>query len=170
MTLRGLAQDVADLLFQAITRSRRDRAARGAVTPASGYRLEQQVGYILRQASQRHAAIFSARIPESLTTTQFSTLVRLQEVGPCSQNRLGRLTAMDGATIKGVTDRLIQRGFVEARVDPDDGRHRVLALTPAGNDLVARAIPAALEITAETLEPLSGDEREQFVKLLKKLR
>jgi DNA-binding MarR family transcriptional regulator len=141
-----------------------------AVTPESGYRLEEQVGYILRQASQRHAAIFAARIPEQLTTTQFATLVRLQEVGPCSQNQLGRLTAMDGATIKGVTDRLIQRGFVEAKVDPEDGRRRMLALTPAGLDVVARAIPAGLEISAETLEPLSAEEREQFMKLLKKLR
>jgi DNA-binding MarR family transcriptional regulator len=140
------------------------------VTPDSGYRLEQQVGYILRQASQRHASIFAARIPEQLTTTQFSTLVRLQEVGPCSQNKLGRLTAMDAATIKGVTDRLIQRGFIEARVDPEDGRRRMLALTPSGLDVVARAIPAGIDISAETLEPLSAEEREQFMKLLKKLR
>ena len=140
------------------------------VSPETAYRLEQQVGYILRQASQRHASIFAERIPGQLTATQFSTLVRLQEVGPCSQNRLGRLTSMDGATIKGVTDRLIQRGLVDAAVDPADGRRRVLALTAAGLDVVARAIPAALEITAQTLEPLSAEEREQFVKLLKKLR
>jgi len=140
------------------------------VSPEGAYRLEQQVGYILRQASQRHAAIFAEKIPEQLTTTQFSTLVRLQEVGPCSQNKLGRLTSMDGATIKGVTDRLIQRGFIEATVDPEDGRRRILALSAAGLDVVARAIPAAIEITARTLEPLSDDEREQFVKLLKKLR
>jgi DNA-binding MarR family transcriptional regulator len=140
------------------------------VTPDSGYRLEQQVGYILRQASQRHASIFAARIPEQLTTTQFATLVRLQEVGPCSQNKLGRMTAMDAATIKGVTDRLIQRGLVEAKLDPEDGRRRMLALTPQGLDIVARAIPAGLDISAETLEPLSPEEREQFMKLLKKLR
>ncbi|GAB2179254.1 MarR family winged helix-turn-helix transcriptional regulator [Dongia sp. agr-C8] len=140
------------------------------VTPEEGYRLEKQVGYILRQASQRHAAIFAARIPEQLTTTQFATLVRLQEVGPCSQNNLGRQTAMDAATIKGVTDRLIQRGFVEAKVDPEDGRRRMLALTPLGLDLVARAIPVGLEISAETLEPLNPDERDQFLKLLMKLR
>lgn len=140
------------------------------VTPDSGYRLEEQVGYILRQASQRHASIFAARIPEQLTTTQFATLVRLQEVGPCSQNQLGRLTAMDGATIKGVTDRLIQRGFVAATVDPEDGRRRMLALTSDGVGVVARAIPAGLDITAETLEPLTEGEREQFLTLLKKLR
>ena len=140
------------------------------VTPESGYRLEQQVGYILRQASQRHAAIFAARIPEQLTTTQFATLVRLQEVGPCSQNQLGRLTAMDAATIKGVTDRLIQRGLVAATVDPEDGRRRMLALTSDGVGIVARAIPAGLDISAETLQPLDAAEREQFLKLLKKLR
>ena len=137
---------------------------------AETYRLEEQVGYILRQAYQRHAAIFAERIPEQLTTTQFATLVRLEDVGPCSQNELGRLTAMDGATIKGVTDRLIQRGFVAATVDPEDGRRRMLALTSAGREAVTRAIPVATEITAETLEPLSDDERVQFVALLKKLR
>jgi DNA-binding MarR family transcriptional regulator len=134
------------------------------------YRLEEQVGYILRQAYQRHAAIFAERIPEQLTTTQFATLVRLDDIGPCSQNELGRLTAMDGATIKGVTDRLIQRGFVAATVDPEDGRRRVLALTPSGRAVVLRAIPVATQITAQTLEPLSSDERAQFVGLLKKLR
>jgi MarR family transcriptional regulator, lower aerobic nicotinate degradation pathway regulator len=145
-------------------------AVKRIATEADTYRLEEQVGYILRQAYQRHAAIFAERIPEQLTTTQFATLVRLEDVGPCSQNELGRLTAMDGATIKGVTDRLIQRGFIAATVDPEDGRRRVLALTPSGLDVVARAIPVALEITAQTLEPLSEDERAQFVRLLKKLR
>ncbi len=145
-----------------------------AVKPVNGkpaaYRLEDQVGYILRQASQRHAAIFAERIPEQLTATQFATVARLADIGPCSQNELGRLTSMDGATVKGVTDRLIQRGFVEATEDPEDGRRRVLALTEAGRDAVARAIPAAIEITEQTLEPLSEAERTQFIDLLKKLR
>jgi DNA-binding MarR family transcriptional regulator len=138
--------------------------------PAAGYRLEDQVGYILRQASQRHAAIFAESIPEQLTTTQFATLVRLADVGPCSQNELGRLTSMDGATIKGVTDRLIQRGFVAAAVDPEDGRRRVLALTASGRDAVTRAIPSAIGITERTLEPLTPGERAEFLELLKKLR
>jgi MarR family transcriptional regulator, lower aerobic nicotinate degradation pathway regulator len=148
----------------------KNTAVKRIAAEAGAYRLEEQVGYILRQAYQRHAAIFAERIPEQLTTTQFATLVRLDDVGPCSQNELGRLTAMDGATIKGVIDRLIQRGFIVATVDPEDGRLRMLALTSSGLDVVMRAIPAAVEITARTLEPLSDDERAQFVGLLKKLR
>jgi MarR family transcriptional regulator, lower aerobic nicotinate degradation pathway regulator len=134
------------------------------------YRLDEQVGYILRQASQRHVSIFAARMPGDLTMTQFAALAKLAELGPCSQNHLGRMTSMDGATIKGVTDRLVQRGYVEARPDPEDSRRRILALTFIGADVAQTAIPAAFAITAETLEPLTPDERDQFIALLKKLR
>ncbi len=85
------------------------------VTPDEGYRLEQQVGYILRQALAAPCSRSSPRAFRSSSPRRSSRpRWRLLEVGPCSQNQLGRLTAMDAATIKGVTDRLIQRGFVEA--------------------------------------------------------
>ena len=149
----------------------RSVAAKRGVKPARPlYVLDEQVGFILRQVWQRHSAIFARDIGTNLTPTQWAALSKLAETGPCSQNQLGRLTAMDAATIKGVTDRLIQRGFVAAKVDPEDGRRRMLALTPQGLDVVARAVPSGLEIWAETLEPLSAAEREQFMALLKRLR
>ena len=81
--------------------------------PAQGERdiLDDQVGFLLRQAQQRHTTIFAAGMIESLTPTQWAALAKLREVGDCSQYRLGRLTAMDAATIKGVVDRLTARGF-----------------------------------------------------------
>ncbi|MTI02946.1 MarR family winged helix-turn-helix transcriptional regulator, partial [Roseibium sp. RKSG952] len=75
------------------------------------YLLDSQVGYLLRLANQRHASIFQSHTLEGLTPTQFAALVRIAELGKCSQNRLGRLAAMDVATIKGVVDRLKQKGF-----------------------------------------------------------
>ncbi len=105
-------------------RLRRRRLAAGARGEASGkpYSLDAQVGFLLRQASQRHTAIFAARMIGDLTTTQWAALARLEERGPCSQNLLGRLTAMDAATIKGVVDRLVGRGYAEATADPNDSR------------------------------------------------
>ena len=41
----------------------------------------------------------------------WAVLAKLTETGPCAQNVLGRLTAMDVATIKGVIDRLTARGL-----------------------------------------------------------
>jgi DNA-binding MarR family transcriptional regulator len=134
------------------------------------YILEQQVGFILRQVSQRHAAIFVARIGDDLTPTQWATLAKLLERGPCSQNLLGRHTAMDAATIKGVVDRLSNRGIVETRPDPKDARRLVVVLTPAGREIAERASLNAEAITEETLRPLTAAERSTFLKLLKRLR
>ncbi len=134
------------------------------------YILERQVGFILRQVSQRHAAIFAARIGDDLTPTQWATLAKLLELGPCSQNLLGRHTAMDAATIKGVVDRLTNRGIVETRPDPNDARRLVVVLTPAGREIAERVRVNAEVITEETLRPLTAAERSIFLKLLKKLR
>src|ERR1700677_4014074 len=113
------------------------------------YIRERRVGFILPQLSQRHAAIFAASIGDDLTPTQWATLAKLLERGPCSQNLLGRHTAMDAATIKGVVDRLSNRGIVETRPDPKDARRLVVVLTPAGREIAERARVNAEAITEE---------------------
>jgi DNA-binding MarR family transcriptional regulator len=131
--------------------------------------LDEQVGFLLRQVSQRHAAIFATHMGQDLTPTQWAALVKLLETGPCSQNLLGRLTAMDAATIKGVIDRLTKRGLTETHPDPEDGRRVVVALTPAGRRTTEAALAAAHRITEETLAPLAEQEREVLKELLRKL-
>src|SRR5437868_6986460 len=134
------------------------------------YILEEQIGFILRQVWQRHATIFAREIGNNLTPTQWAALSKLTETGPCSQNQLGRLTAMDIATIKGVIDRLTARGLTETSPDPEDGRRLLVSLTRAGQQLAEKAVPNALAITKETLAPLDAKEREMLIALLSKLR
>jgi DNA-binding MarR family transcriptional regulator len=134
------------------------------------YILDEQIGFILRQVWQRHAAIFARDIGINLTPTQWAALAKLNETGPCSQNQLGRLTAMDVATIKGVIDRLSARGLTETTSDPEDGRRLVVSLTRAGQQLAEKAAPNALAISRQTLAPLDGKEREALFALLNKLR
>jgi DNA-binding MarR family transcriptional regulator len=133
------------------------------------YRLDDQIGFVLRRAYQRHAAIFAEAMPEGLTPTQFAALARLNERGPCSQNLLGRLTAMDAATVKGVVDRLRDRGLIETAPDPDDRRRTVITLSDAGCALVARAEVIGAEISRRTLSTLAERERETLMRLLKKI-
>src|SRR3954469_22510693 len=132
--------------------------------------LDEQIGFILRQVSQRHATIFARAIGVNLTPTQWAALAKLNETGPCSQNQLGRLTAMDIATIKGVIDRLPARGLTEPAPDPADGRRLLVSLTRAGQQLAEKALPNALAITKETLAPLDAKERDILMELLSKLR
>jgi DNA-binding MarR family transcriptional regulator len=136
----------------------------------SPYVLDEQIGFILRQVWQRHAMIFAAEIGANLTPTQWAALAKLAESGPCSQNQLGRLTAMDVATIKGVIDRLTARGLTETCADPEDGRRLRVSLTRAGQQLAEKMAPNALAISRETLAPLDSRERETLMALLSKLR
>ena len=150
-------------------------AAAPAPTPrqrkqkGQSYVLDEQVGFLLRQVSQRHTVIFAEHIGDDLTATQWAALSKLHEKGPCTQNLLGRLTAMDAATIKGVVDRLSKRGLTETHFDPDDARRLVVTLTDGGREVVNRALPSAIAISDETLAPLTPGERQMFLELLKKL-
>lgn len=133
------------------------------------YVLDDQAGFLMRVAMQRHTSIFTSRMVEGLTQTQFAALAKLNEVGPCSQNYLGRLIYLDAATIKGVVDRLHLRGFVTALNDPKDRRRRAVTLTERGRTVTEAAMTVASEITAATLGPLTADEQRQITKLLRKL-
>jgi DNA-binding MarR family transcriptional regulator len=133
------------------------------------YRLDEQVGFLLRRANQRHTAIFAAEMPYDLTPTQFAVLVKLEEVGACSQNHLGRLTAMDVATIKGVVDRLKARRLVAAKPDAGDRRRTLFDLSREGLKIVEDARRAGALITELTLKPLSSRERTSLLRLLEKI-
>lgn len=134
-----------------------------------GYRLEDQIGFQLRRASQRHGAIFAAHMVADLTPTQWAALVKLAERETVSQNLLGRETAMDAATIKGVVDRLQRRRLVETRPDPEDGRRMLIAVTPEGKRLVEDGISRGLMISAETLNPLKPAEQKLLLDLLRRI-
>jgi MarR family transcriptional regulator, lower aerobic nicotinate degradation pathway regulator len=132
------------------------------------YRLEDQVGFLLRRASQRHLAIFAHVIPE-VTTTQLAALAKLLELGPLSQNQLGRATAMDAATIKGVVGRLVRRRLIVTVPNPEDRRRLVVDLTPEGRELTSELTARGLDASRRTLEPLSAAERQRFLALLRKM-
>lgn len=132
------------------------------------YRLEEQVGFLLRKVTQRHLALFSTHIPD-LTPTQFAALAKLCELGDLPQNELGRHTAMDAATIKGVVDRLRVQELVATQGDREDLRRVVVKPTAKGIALFQGRVDAALATSAETLSPLSQNERSDLIRLLIKL-
>jgi DNA-binding MarR family transcriptional regulator len=138
------------------------------MTDARSYTLDEQIGYVLRRVTQRHLALFAAAIPE-VTTTQFAVLARLSETGPLSQNQLGRATSMDGATVKGVVDRLVRLGLVATAPDPADRRRLTVTLTDAGAALFLARAKTALAVSAATISPLDPDETRELMALLSRL-
>lgn len=142
----------------------------GQGTLCNGFHLEDHVGFLLRRAHQRHVALFLEAVNEhALTPTQFAALCKAVEVGRVTQNHLGRLTAMDPATIQGVVRRLSLRGLLKRTRDPMDRRTAVLAPTEAGVALIDRAVACARRAHEAALAPLSTREQEQLLAMLRRL-
>ncbi len=156
--------------MDAVKREETAEATLGASRESDGYVLEDQVGHLLRRAHQRHTAIFMEHDePVPFTPTQFAAMFKVRELGAVSQNRLGRLVAMDAATMQGVVHRLIERGLVRRRRDTNDRRRVVLQLTKQGEAALDGFLPSAVRITEETLAPLGPEERQTFLDLLRRL-
>ena len=137
--------------------------------PEQKYILEDQIGYLLRLASQRHGTIFQNHPIGLITPTQFSALIKIDENKECSQNHLGRLAGMDVATVKGVVDRLRRKDLIKLRPDPQDRRRLLVSLTDKGASMMEDMKRVGCRITAETLKPLTTQEQKTLIKVMKKL-
>jgi DNA-binding MarR family transcriptional regulator len=140
------------------------------LSSSDDFPLEGHVGFLLRKAHQRHVAIFAEATAETgLTPTQFAALRKLAEVGSATQNHLGRLLALDPATIQGVVRRLTERGLISRTQDPTDRRMAVLTTTEAGRTVLDRSRLCARRAHEAALAPLSVDERVVFLSLLRRV-
>ncbi|MBM3644099.1 MAG: winged helix-turn-helix transcriptional regulator [Alphaproteobacteria bacterium] len=151
--------------------ARRTTEQKPARAPAvRPYKIEEQIGYLLRRAHQRATSIFQTAIGDPNTTpTQYSSMVKLNEYGELSQNLLGRLVGMDKATMQGVIRRLKERRLVESRPDPGDARRTLLRLTTEGQRLTHRLMVNGPAVSRETLKPLAPEDQRRLVELLARI-
>lgn len=132
--------------------------------------LDDHLPHLLRRAHQRACAAFQQVLAgKQLTPSQFFAMVRLNEIGRLSQNHLGRLAAMDPATIQGVVRRLLDRGLIMQVSDTHDRRRKVLSLTREGTALTNRLLKASESVTDGILAPLAVREQELLIELLKRI-
>ncbi len=149
--------------------SDRLKTAGSQQTLNDSYELENQIGFLLRRAHQRHVSIFTEHMPSGLTTQQFAVLRRLSETGQLSQNELGRQAAMDQSTINGVVQRLLKRGFIFKTPSNTDKRMVLLELTEDGHAMLLDVMGAASDVSDLTLEPLKPQQRATLLKLLRQI-
>jgi DNA-binding MarR family transcriptional regulator len=97
-----------------------------------------------------------------------ATLVRLAGER-VAQRRLASELGLSPGTVSLRIDRLVQRGLVERRPDPDDGRGALVSLTRNGRELFEACAPEHLANAGELVAGLSESERHQLGELLGKL-
>jgi len=101
--------------------------------------------------------------------SDFAVLELLLHKGPQPVNRIGRKVFLASGSITAAIDRLEARKLVERTVDSEDLRSRIVHLTPAGRKLIEQAFAKHAQDLEQTMSVLRPREREELVRLLKKV-
>ncbi|HXE12957.1 MAG TPA: MarR family transcriptional regulator [Bryobacteraceae bacterium] len=104
-----------------------------------------------------------------LGDSDFFVLEVLLHKGPLPVNTIGQKVRLTSGSISVAVDRLEQRGLVERRSDERDRRVRIVQLTAAGRKLIECAFATHAEAMEAATAGLSGEERGQLIRLLRKL-
>ncbi len=129
-------------------------------------------GHLIRRLQQISVSVFADRmraLGQDLTSPQFATLAVLAQAPGIDQATLAGMIAHDRPTIGGVVERLEAKGLVTRHRNQNDRRARVLALTEAGEALLATLLPAVRAIQPDLLPGLTEAERAEFVRLAAKV-
>lgn len=128
------------------------------------------VGNLLRRCHQSSVALFLQHCAaQELTQLQYVILAALEEVGPCDQLTLGRLTALDRNTVAVVVKKLEARGLLTRCRRLDDRRFMQVSLTASGRSVRQSAEPQVLKTQDDILAALNATERDQLMAILQKM-
>jgi len=132
--------------------------------------LEDLPGHYIRRLQQIAVGIFLDETADlNVTPVQFALLFAASRHDGLDQRTLASRIGLDTSTIGAVVDRLESRALIERNVSPEDKRVRLLSVTGAGKELLARVMPAMLRAQERILEPLSKPDRATFMALLKRI-
>lgn len=129
-------------------------------------------GHLIRRAHQASSAIFAqtmAREGLDLTPFQFAALSAIKAEPGIDQATVSAHAAVDRATIGGVIDRLVDKGYVARDVSKRDRRARVLHLTDSGSAILERVQGLVSEMQGEICNGLSLEESAQLIALLRRV-
>jgi len=128
-----------------------------------------RVARLSRHLERARRTAFAA---SDLESWEFDVLSALRRAGTPSQlspKALLQQTLVSSGTMTNRIDRLVERGLVERRTDPHDGRGILVVMTADGTARVDRAISELLDAEAVLLEGLSPGDQERLAALLRKL-
>jgi len=104
-----------------------------------------------------------------LTLAQFGVLEVLYHKGDLRIADIIEGTLSTGGNMTVVIDNLEKEEYVSRRLDPNDGRARLICITEKGKKLISSIFPDHVENISKIFNNLSSDEKHILIELLKKL-
>jgi len=154
--------DEVDRIVEAWSRERPD-------LDFSPLQVLSRVGRLSRHLERARRTAFAA---SDLELWEFDVLSALRRAGTpyqLSPKALLQQTLVTSGTMTNRIDRLVDRGLVERRTDPHDGRGILVVMTADGRERVDAAISTLLAAESELLDRLTGPDQDRLSGLLRKL-
>ena len=118
-------------------------------------------------AGTYHRAARARRI--GVPQIELTALEHIDAFGGLTPGALGHRLGLTSGGVTALTGRLIDAGYVSSERHPEDGRMRILAVTPAGAERLRECMEPVLEPVHETLGALAGEEAELLARVLDEL-
>lgn len=115
----------------------------------------------------RKTAALAAK--HNLTFSQFAVLECLYSKGDLTVGQVRESILSSVGTISIIVNNLVKMKYIERLGDEHDRRVCILHLTPEGYDVISKLAPENAAMLRNELAILSKSEKEEMVKLLKKL-
>jgi MarR family transcriptional regulator, transcriptional regulator for hemolysin len=127
------------------------------------------LGFLFNHAGHVVDTELTAKLAE-LGTTPREICVLGKALGTeLTQSRLGELAGLDKTTMVVTMDKLEQAGLAERRPSATDRRARIVAVTPAGEKLLAAGQQVVDQAHVDMLSALPEADREVFVRCMSAL-
>jgi DNA-binding MarR family transcriptional regulator len=151
-----------------MTRSRDSRSPRQPLPEVSP--LEVHIGYWLRFVSNHVSHAFRGKVEaQGVTVAEWVVLRELYRLGPTAPSVLGDAMGMTRGAVSRLLDRVRNKKLITRKTSSQDRRWQVVALTPAGGDLVPGLAALADENDARFFRDLSSGDRQTLLRILKDL-
>lgn len=130
-------------------------------------RLDSLPTWLLSRAAGRaHRLLSDAFASAGARGYHYRLLAALEDLGPASQATLGRRAELDRSDVVTTIEALEADALVARAADPEDGRRKIVTITPAGRRLLRRLDEVVAGVQGELLAPLSDAERAELARLL----
>ena len=124
------------------------------------------LSFLLNHTSHVLATRMTAAFAEiGVTPREYCVLAHAMG-GQYTQVELAKLADLDKTTMLNTMDYLERAGYAERTLSPVDRRARIIAVTPAGAELVAAGHQVADGVHREVLDALPQDQRAAFTAAL----
>ncbi|MEJ5928851.1 MarR family transcriptional regulator [Corynebacterium sp. H128] len=129
--------------------------------------LEGRIGYVLKQVDVLlRAEMENVLRPLGLTVAQYACLEVLDERGAQSSAELARASFVSRQSMNVMLKTMEKHGWVQAVDVTGGGRVRPFQITPQGEDGLAPAREAVLEVEERMVAGLSEKDQSQLLRLL----